>query len=212
MISTQASGEFKFEDGDGLAVDCVIYCVEIKSSRRVRTEASRRPPRHRRGACSMAWRCASLTARRSHASDSLFDFHTGRERRRRQGHGGLDADIKTRPAVLSLALYILSSNPTLCDAAWMSTRASGCERGSPPQVYIAGARGRQDRSAPRPLAASTLHIPAPRHCPSSRLTQHPLPLPGPGDRKLPAAPGAPPRRTPSQIPPSHSKPVARQCI
>jgi hypothetical protein len=28
-------------------------------------ESSRRPPRHRRGACSMAWRCRFLTARRS---------------------------------------------------------------------------------------------------------------------------------------------------
>ena len=35
-------------------------CVEIKILRRVR-----RPPRHRRDACSMAWRCRFLTARRS---------------------------------------------------------------------------------------------------------------------------------------------------
>ena len=27
MISTQASGEFKFEDGDSLEVDCVVYCT-----------------------------------------------------------------------------------------------------------------------------------------------------------------------------------------
>ena len=33
--------------------------------RRVRPESSRRPPRHRRDACSMAWRCRFLTARRS---------------------------------------------------------------------------------------------------------------------------------------------------
>ena len=32
-------------------------CVEIKILRRVRAESSRRPPRHRRDACSMAWRC-----------------------------------------------------------------------------------------------------------------------------------------------------------
>ncbi len=32
-------------------------CVEIRILRRVRAESSRRPPRHRRDACSMAWRC-----------------------------------------------------------------------------------------------------------------------------------------------------------
>ena len=41
----------------------VLYCVEIETSRRVRAESSRRPPRHRRDACSMAWRCRFLTAR-----------------------------------------------------------------------------------------------------------------------------------------------------
>ena len=41
-------------------------CVEIKILRRVRAESSRRSPRHRRDACSMAWRCWFLTARRSH--------------------------------------------------------------------------------------------------------------------------------------------------
>jgi hypothetical protein len=30
-------------------------CVKIKILRRVRAESSRRPPRHRRDACSMAW-------------------------------------------------------------------------------------------------------------------------------------------------------------
>ena len=40
---------------------CVTTCVEIKILRRV----SRCPPRHRCGACSMAWRCRFLTARRS---------------------------------------------------------------------------------------------------------------------------------------------------
>ena len=33
--------------------------------RRVRAESTRRPPRHRRDACSMAWRCRFLTARPS---------------------------------------------------------------------------------------------------------------------------------------------------
>jgi len=44
-------------------------CVEIKILRRVRAESliesSRRPPRHRRDACSMAWRCRFPAARRS---------------------------------------------------------------------------------------------------------------------------------------------------
>jgi len=40
-------------------------CVEIKILRRVRAESPRRPPRHRRDACSMAWRCRFITARRS---------------------------------------------------------------------------------------------------------------------------------------------------
>ena len=40
-------------------------CVEIKILRRVRAESSRRPPSHRRDACSMAWRCRFLAARPS---------------------------------------------------------------------------------------------------------------------------------------------------
>ena len=43
----------------------VHVCVEIKSSRRVQAESSRRPSHHRRDACSMAWRCRFLTARPS---------------------------------------------------------------------------------------------------------------------------------------------------
>ena len=39
--------------------------MEIKILRRVRAESSRRPPRHRRDACSMAWRCRFVSARRS---------------------------------------------------------------------------------------------------------------------------------------------------
>ena len=40
-------------------------CVEIKILRRVRAESSRRPPRHRRDVCSMAWRCRFIIARPS---------------------------------------------------------------------------------------------------------------------------------------------------
>ena len=43
----------------------VATCVEIKILRRVRAESSRRPSRHRRDACSMAWRCRFITARPS---------------------------------------------------------------------------------------------------------------------------------------------------
>ena len=43
----------------------VETCVEIKILRCVRAESSRRPPRHRRNACSMAWRCRFVTARPS---------------------------------------------------------------------------------------------------------------------------------------------------
>ena len=50
---------------EGHEVDALEACVEIKISRRVRAESSRRPPRHRRDACSMAWRCRFLAARPS---------------------------------------------------------------------------------------------------------------------------------------------------
>jgi len=43
----------------------VVNCVEIKILRRARAESSRRPPRHRRDACSIAWRCRFLNARPS---------------------------------------------------------------------------------------------------------------------------------------------------
>ena len=55
-------------------------CVEIKILRRVRAESSRRPPRHRRDTCSMAWRCRFFTARRSqrgHVIAEKCTRHTG---------------------------------------------------------------------------------------------------------------------------------------
>ena len=41
--------------------------------RRVRAESSRRPPRHRRDACSMAWRCRFLTAQPSQDSRGIAE-------------------------------------------------------------------------------------------------------------------------------------------
>ena len=49
----------------GFTNPLVLSCVEIKILRRVRAESSRRPSRHRRDACSMAWRCRVLAARPS---------------------------------------------------------------------------------------------------------------------------------------------------
>ena len=69
---TSTGAQIRFERGDATAlpladdsVDAVVSCVEIKILRRVRAESSRRPPRHRRNACSMAWRCRFLAARPS---------------------------------------------------------------------------------------------------------------------------------------------------
>ena len=52
------------DDGASCGIDKTT-CVEIKILRRVRAESPRRPPRHRRDACSMAWRCRFLAARPS---------------------------------------------------------------------------------------------------------------------------------------------------
>ena len=49
---------------EALGLRRVAACVEIKILRRVRAESTRRPPRHRRDACSMAWRCRFVTTRR----------------------------------------------------------------------------------------------------------------------------------------------------
>ena len=48
-----------------LQLEGVWTCAEIKILRRAWAKSSRRPSRHRRDACSMAWRCRFLTARRS---------------------------------------------------------------------------------------------------------------------------------------------------
>ena len=53
------------DEWDALALNYTSGTVRKSNLRRVRAESSRRPPRHRRDACSMAWRCRFLTARRS---------------------------------------------------------------------------------------------------------------------------------------------------
>ena len=55
-------------------LDHVGACVEIKILRSVCS--SLRPPRHRRDACSMAWRCRFLTARQSQ-DGRVVTRHTG---------------------------------------------------------------------------------------------------------------------------------------
>jgi len=69
---TSMGAQIRFERGDAKAlpladdsVDAVVSCVEIKILRRVRAESSRLPPRHRRDAYSMSWRCRFLAARPS---------------------------------------------------------------------------------------------------------------------------------------------------
>jgi hypothetical protein len=58
IMSAAAAAYFRYSLG-------FMTCVDIKILRRVRAGSSRRPPRHRRDACSMAWRCRCLAARRS---------------------------------------------------------------------------------------------------------------------------------------------------
>ena len=67
MARTRSEGakdEYEFFN-QGHVLHGVAACVEIKILRRVRAESSRRPPRHRHDACSMAWRCRFLAARPS---------------------------------------------------------------------------------------------------------------------------------------------------
>ena len=59
----QRLGVARLAGRDGVGQRLAVACVEIKILRRVRPESPRRPPRHRRDACSMAWRCRFLAAR-----------------------------------------------------------------------------------------------------------------------------------------------------
>ena len=61
-------------DATDAAVEDVAACVEIKILRRVRAESSRRPPRHRWDACSMAWRCRFLAARLSQVGHVIAEM------------------------------------------------------------------------------------------------------------------------------------------
>ena len=71
-------------------------CVEIKLLRRVRAESSRRPPRHRRDACLMAWRCRFLTTRRSQHGRRLTGWfpHRCHPRRKRRLHQDAHPDAQ----------------------------------------------------------------------------------------------------------------------
>ena len=72
-VETASAELVAFLEGKGFArVFCVALdsvfvaaCVEINILRRVRAASSRRPPRHRRDACSMAWRYRFLDTRRT---------------------------------------------------------------------------------------------------------------------------------------------------
>ena len=57
-------------------------CVEIKVLRRVRAESSRRPARHRRDTCSMAW---VMSVPHRSTPDALVDFHTGGRAAQKKG-------------------------------------------------------------------------------------------------------------------------------
>ena len=66
VVEPKTGVEFPAEQGGLKLAGCgVRVCVEIRILWRVRPESSRRPPRHRRDACSMAWRCRFLAARPS---------------------------------------------------------------------------------------------------------------------------------------------------
>ena len=71
LISTQVVGDAAAPwtqpevERDALALTYTSGTVWKSNLLRVRPESPCRPPRHRRDACSMAWQCRFLTARRS---------------------------------------------------------------------------------------------------------------------------------------------------
>ena len=62
-LDDKAWARLSLPEGPDALADRVKICVEIKVLRPVRAESSRRPPRHRHDAGSMAWRCRFLAAR-----------------------------------------------------------------------------------------------------------------------------------------------------
>ena len=74
----------------------VATVVEIKIFRRLRAESSRRPPRHRRDACSMAWRCRFLAARPSQAAASSPRNDLVKNRRVHPTHWLISTQVATR--------------------------------------------------------------------------------------------------------------------
>ena len=57
--------EFVNDETPALTAEALLGAVWKSNLRRVRPESPRQSPCHRRGTCSMAWRCRFLTARRS---------------------------------------------------------------------------------------------------------------------------------------------------
>ena len=88
----------------------VEACVEIKILRRVRAESSRRPPRHRRGACSMAWRCRFLTARRSQHGSVIAKNDLVKNYRVHPTHWLVSTQILTGQRVHGLILFLEGKN------------------------------------------------------------------------------------------------------
>ena len=113
------------DGGAGGAQPVDATCVEIKILRRVRAESSRRPPRHRRDACSMGWRCWFLTTistqvatpqrgdtivRAGGERSLLLDRRVnGRRRERRRGLGAVGA-LRADPERLLARSYARSND------------------------------------------------------------------------------------------------------
>ena len=66
-------GEYAAETVCIKCINMVGVSAEIKILRRVRAESSRRPPRHRHDACSMAWPCRFLAARPSQVGSVIAE-------------------------------------------------------------------------------------------------------------------------------------------
>jgi hypothetical protein len=65
LAANACSDDKAAADRKNLLLYFVLASVWKSNLRRFRPESTRRPSRHRRDACSMAWRCRIFTARRS---------------------------------------------------------------------------------------------------------------------------------------------------